>query len=129
MLSDNELREVVKRYELRHREEPRANRPPLHLAWYAELPGCLVESDSRDGALSELDTLVVPFLQGILQDGGKVPTAISERRTRVRTFHATWTGFVVGDVAALLGAKKMAENPSTNLSEPVEHVQLEPVHA
>lgn len=72
-MTEQTIRETVSRYEVRMLNERRPQNRTVVLAFYAEVPGCLVEGPNREATLRELDQMIVPFLQGVLADGGAIP--------------------------------------------------------
>lgn len=113
--------EALSRYELRLREERRPDGSSVHLAWYAEAPGCLVESDTREGALAELQALIVGFLADIMKVAGILPIPLSERPRPTVTHTVRMGPAIIGDVGVLRAAKSISENQTTDLTEPARH--------
>lgn len=108
-----ELREIVERYHRIEKEEKRGDGSRTFVAWYAEVPGCMVEALSHDEALEELDALIGPFLEQIQADGGAVPAPLPDQ-PMVRTVVQRVNQLVLGDVQKLLNARHLAETESRN---------------
>lgn len=117
-MTDKDLAEVIARYDLRIRRETRPDGSPLYLAWYAEVPGCLVEAAGRTEVLLELDAVIVPFLRGMIEDGADLPVPLAERpHSGPRSFIARLKQLVLGDVRAVLGAQSFA-TAETEIEKP-----------
>lgn len=100
-MTREEIVTTLQRYQLNATQDPGGTE--LFLAWYSELPGCMVEAPDRDAALAELDFQAVPFVERILSDGGRLPLPLTERPRKPITQIHSVTRVVVGNVRELLG--------------------------
>lgn len=78
-MTEDALRGLAQRYALRRGHDATAPREVAFYAYYAEVPGCLAQGSTAQGALAELDALFVPFMQLVLADGGAAPVPFAER--------------------------------------------------
>lgn len=53
------------------------NGQEMGLAFYREVPYCLAEGPTIEAARSELKYIIIPFLSGILKDGGSLPVPMA----------------------------------------------------
>lgn len=101
-MSRDQIKNSIQRYQLNVRQD--SGNTGLFLAWYDELPGCMVEGPDRAAALEELDLQVVGFVEGIIGDGGKLPIPYVNRPRKPVTHLHTVSQVVIGNVHEILGS-------------------------
>ncbi len=106
-MTDQEIRDLLDTYSFRATSGRRADGTPVFFAWYDELPGCLVESASREEARLELDAIAPAVLGQLSAEGVSLPRPSSARSPRTLTNILQFSGLVVG--AELLTAQTTAD--------------------
>lgn len=128
-MTRNEIQVIVDRYSLSVDGYPGPDGGgQIFLAHYLEVPGCLVESTvSREEAIKELDRFIIPFIEGMLRAGGRIPTPLAERSPRTRTHTQTISNIVAGDIKDLLAAGKNLTSAQSVAEERAQERQMEAV--
>ncbi|MBW7935211.1 MAG: hypothetical protein H3C62_16710 [Gemmatimonadaceae bacterium] len=80
-MTETEIARVVEDYELVAVKErrPTPDGRAIFYAMFREVPECLTEGPTREAAIADLQLMIVPFLSGVIADGGSLPVPLAVR--------------------------------------------------
>lgn len=83
----DQVHEALRRYQQQSTETRRGGKS-VFVAWFSEIPNCLVEAEDRAGAIAELERLAPGYLMRLQGDGAEIPIPIQDRTAPVTQHYA-----------------------------------------
>jgi predicted RNase H-like HicB family nuclease len=94
-MTDNRIQEVIDAYVPVSWPDPKA-KEPRYMACYIEVPLCLAEGSTPEGAVADLEAMILTYLKAVVDAGGKLPIPRSHRQSRKQDLQVQIVGMVAG---------------------------------